>query len=148
MWISSRERRRLRPRTIPVFLGELSWDRMEGYLFGSTGLWVTIFVVGGFAEEHWRAVTLRAFQQAGWDPGFPIVLTSLVFGFAYGVGLPPRGGQGLFSVFGSASWRALMAQIFLTTGSWGVPCIANIVCNLSNRLIRRMAMAPAGADVH
>jgi hypothetical protein len=146
MWISSRERYRVRPRRIPAFFANFPWNKMEVYFFGRPVLWITIFVVGGFAEEHWRALTLRAFERAGWDPVFPVLLTSLVFGFAYGAGHPARGGPGLFSHISSAAWGALMAVVFLGTGSWGIPCVANIVCNLSDWLIQRKAMTRAEPD--
>lgn len=60
------------------------------FLRGSYLLWLSVFLIGGFAEEFWRALCVHGFQQNGYSVGFVNVLTALAFGIAHLSGLPSR----------------------------------------------------------
>jgi membrane protease YdiL (CAAX protease family) len=65
-------------------------EKLEYFLHGSTGSWLSIFVLGGFVEESWRALCIIAFRQNGYSDLTAILITAAAFGIAHVSGLPSR----------------------------------------------------------
>lgn len=95
------------------------------FLHGSVILWVTVFVVGGFVEEYWRAVCVVALQQNGYNGIMANLLSAFAFLLAHLSGLPSRirpGGAGPAMIMGLT-----FSGLFIWTGNLVAPCVASII---------------------
>jgi len=112
----------------------------------STSKIISIIVIGGFAEEFWRALALTAFGRAGFPTEGSVLLTSLFFGIGHVLS---------FQSLGAAIGRALrpaiggifLAALFLWSGTLLAPFIAHIVVNsLAALMQRKHALATETGD--
>lgn len=95
-----------------------------------------VLVLGGFAEEYWRALSLIVFHRAGVSDLYTIFITSIIFGIGH-----------VFSYksFGAAVGRALapaiggafLAILFLWWQTLFIPLIAHVMLNSFGTLMRR-----------
>lgn len=107
------------------------------YATGPIMIWIPIFFLGGYAEESWRAFCLLAMASAYWSVPTAVFATSLAFGFAYMSCFVNRIAGTGSDLLITMVWGASLAALFLAFGSLLSPVIANVVCNLSNMMLRR-----------
>jgi Type II CAAX prenyl endopeptidase Rce1-like len=88
-----------------------------------------IMVVGGFAEEFWRALSLTAFGMAGFGAGSAVLLTSAVFGVGHLLSPPRSLGAALGRSLRPAMGGALLALLFLLGRSLLPPLIVHVLTN-------------------
>lgn len=106
---------------------------------GPAGFWVIVALVGGAAEEPWRAFSLLALQRVDLGTSSAILVTSLAFSFAHLAGIPARipGRPSSWAIWEMAL-GAFLAWLFLTSNSLTAPLIASVIFHLANLyLIRR-----------
>lgn len=108
-----------------------------GFLRGSAKVWIGLFIFGGFAEELWRAFCIRALQNLNWGTSLAILVTSAAFGIAYMAGLPSRVSEGWANLLLVSAWGAALGLLFVASGSVLIPCIANIISNITDMIGRR-----------
>jgi Type II CAAX prenyl endopeptidase Rce1-like len=107
-----------------------SAEMNDYFLQGSVILWVTVFVVGGFVEEYWRAFCVVALQQNGYSGIVANLLSAFAFLLAHLSGLPSRirpGGAGPEMIIGLT-----LGGLFIWTGNLVAPCVASIIYFTSN----------------
>ena len=90
---------------------------------GSAALWVSIFFVGVFAEEFWRAFCLFTFTNTGHSTFVSVVLTAIAFSAGH---LQPSIGGYL----GVATLGVGLALLYLWQGSMVATYSAHLVANL------------------
>jgi membrane protease YdiL (CAAX protease family) len=131
----------------------LRFKRVSGHLLnhgfarGALLTWLAIILIGAIVEETWRAVTLRASSETGFNSSVALIATSVVFLFCQLLGIPSRNqGLGEETLWGLAVSIAL-GCLFLFTGSLLVPLTVNILYNVLNLLlIRRRALNPLNQE--
>ncbi|MGA7920495.1 MAG: CPBP family intramembrane glutamic endopeptidase [Candidatus Acidiferrales bacterium] len=107
-----------------VTAGSFSEDESL-FLHGSVILWVTVFVVGGFVEEYWRAFCVVALQQNGYTGIMANLLSAFAFLLAHLSGLSSRirpGAAGPAMIMG-----LIFSGLFIWTGNLVAPCVASII---------------------
>ncbi len=90
---------------------------------GTVALWASIFFVGAFAEEFWRAFCLFAFTNTGHSTFVSVVLTAIAF--SAGHLRPSTGGY-----LGVATLGVGLALLYLWQGSMVATYSAHVVANL------------------
>ncbi len=90
---------------------------------GSAALWVSIFFVGAFAEEFWRAFCLFAFTNTGHSIFVSVVLTAIAFSAGH-----LRSSIGGY--LGVATLGVGLALLYLWQGSIVATYSAHVVANL------------------
>ena len=94
---------------------------------GPTGVWAVIIVLGGCAEELWRAFCLGALHRTGSSVGFAILCTSVVFAISELAGRPSRISSQPEEIYFTTLVGACMAGLFVTFHSLTMIICANIV---------------------
>jgi len=109
---------------------------------GPLSIWVLTFLVGGLAEESWRAVCLRTFQGNDHRTILWIFLTSIAFVVGRLSGFPARASGSHPEVFWKALHGGILAGYFLAFGTLWVPYIAGLAHDVTNLFtLRRLARA-------
>lgn len=102
-------------------------DRDNYYLRGPFILWCLIFVVGGFAEEYWRAVCITGLQRNDFGPLSANLMTSMAFVLAHLSGLPSRIGAGGPNLGFEFIVGFAFGSLFIWSGNVTTSLIANVV---------------------
>jgi hypothetical protein len=98
---------------------------------GPVSIWVVIILIGGFAEELWRAFCLIGLQNDGLQTGFVVLLTSAVFAASQVGGKPTRISGNPIEVFSTAAIGMGLAILFLRFDSFLLVGSANITYYLA-----------------
>jgi membrane protease YdiL (CAAX protease family) len=111
-------------------------EKHDYFLRGSVALWLTVFLVGGFVEELWRALCITVFRQNGYSTASVVLLTAFCFGFAHLSGRPSRvspGGTSAEMIIG-----LMLGAIFVWSGNIVAPYLASVIYfTYSFLLVRR-----------
>ena len=111
-------------------------------LRGSTGLWLTLFLLGAFAEELWRAFCLATLMATGHSPTMAVLVSSIFFGLGH-FGNPFETGLAtlLGQCLGAASAGTVFAALFLWTNSLVATYVAHFLSNLISMYVMRKKAA-------
>jgi hypothetical protein len=108
---------------------------------GPLSFWIFTFVVGGPAEELWRASSLLLLEQADHGVVLGILITSTAFAIARLSGIPARTSGNHGEVLWEVFLGGALAGFFLASKTLWVPCLAGFVFNGANLLmLRRFAL--------
>lgn len=122
----------------------------EYFLNGSISMWLSIFVVGAFTEELWRALCILSFEQNGHAVLVANLLIAFAFSVAHQSGLPSRIAPGVASAGAEMTIGLMLGGLFIWSRNLIVPCFANLVYYiaiffLARRDLRRPSVSqPAG----
>jgi hypothetical protein len=111
---------------------------------GPAWIWTLTFLVAGAVEEPWRAMSLQALVDAGYNSLFAVLLTSIAFMFARLSGIPGRIPGTVREGFWEALTGAALAALFLTTRTVFAPYIAGLIFNVANLYLVRPVAQPLG----
>lgn len=98
-----------------------------------------VILVGGFAEEFWRALCLILFDRANYSAGSAVLITSLVFGLGHLLSPQPVP-RALGRIMRAATGGAFLGGLFLWFGTLTVPYIAHVLVNSFAALMGRKAV--------
>jgi hypothetical protein len=99
--------------------------------------WALIIVLGGLVEETWRATTLNASFQAGFNASAALIATSAAFVFCHVLGTPGRN-QGLQEeVFWEFGVGLALGGLFTVSRTPLVPIFVNILYHSLNLTLIR-----------
>jgi len=105
-------------------------------LHESTSKLILILVIGGFAEEFWRALTITVFHQADISDIKAIIFSSIIFGvghlFSY-----RSFGAALGKVLPPAIGGALLGTLFLLSQTLFIPFVFHVLINSIGALLGR-----------
>jgi membrane protease YdiL (CAAX protease family) len=101
-------------------------ERNEYYLRGPIVLWFVTFLVGGFAEEIWRAICISSFQTNDFSSASANLLTALTFSIAHISGLPSRVAPGVPSLVAETMIGLLLGGLFIWSGNLTAPYFASV----------------------
>ena len=112
----------------------------HGFARGHLSIWLGIIFFGGFVEETWRAGTLLASSQAGFNSLATVVLTSSAFVFCQLLGIPCR----ILGIREEVLWElvvsVVLCMLLLVSHTLWVPVFVNVSYSLLNLgLVRRMS---------
>jgi len=97
---------------------------------------ICLIVLGAFAEEFWRALSLIAFTKAGVSVFFAVIATSIVFGIGHVFSWKSVGGA-LGRMLGPCIAGIFCASLFLWFHSLFVPMSAHVLLNAFGTLTGR-----------
>lgn len=95
-----------------------------------------ILVLGGFAEEFWRALALTTFDKHGISVGYGIFLTSVFFGIGH-VTSYRSFGYVLGKMLAPAILGVVLAILFLWSRSLFTPFVIHVLLNSASALMGR-----------
>jgi hypothetical protein len=105
----------------------------------------TLILIGGFAEEVWRSITLVVSREAGVSAVAAVFISSLVFGLGHVFSF-----RSLGATAGRAAMPAIagmvLAALFLFWQTLLVPFIAHVGLNAFGTLTSRKRMAATGTS--
>jgi membrane protease YdiL (CAAX protease family) len=110
--------------TTYVIPGVRQWLGRNYYQEGNLTFWISIFLLGAFVEEFWRAFCLLTLTKTGYSALVSTALTAVAFAAAH---IPKRVGR----VVGSGVFGAVAALLYLWTGSLVAPYAAHLTANFS-----------------
>jgi Type II CAAX prenyl endopeptidase Rce1-like len=116
-------------------------------LTGPTSIWLCIIVVGGFAEEFWRAFCLVGFRHEDATRITAILITSVVFALSQLAGRPGRISGNTQELFFTAIVGACLAQLLFVFHSLLIVVSANITYSASCFYKLRKANASSSLEV-
>lgn len=96
-------------------------------LKGPVGIWAAIIILGGFAEELWRALCLLAIRRYGGSVADAILCTAIVFAISELAGRPSRISSQREEVFYTVLVGLCLAQMLVTFRSISMAITANVV---------------------
>ena len=113
------------------------------FVRGPAALWVLLLLMGGAAEELWRAISLVTIMEAGWTPTAAVAGTSIAFVLGRSAGIPKRIREILEELFFTMVVGAILAGLFLVFRALLVPYLTHLILNLTllYRLRRRVPIA-------
>lgn len=101
-------------------------------------IFVTI-LVGGFAEELWRAVAILAFKHSAHSSTQAVMLTSVAFGIGH-LQSPQSPAKALARIFRPTVAGVPLAVLFLWSNSLVVPFLVHVTLNSFAALMGRKKM--------
>jgi len=133
--------------TVILFSGHISvlylFKRVRG-LFFDQGLsrghfltWITIIFVGGVVEESWRALTLSASSEKGFNSLLVLLATSAAAAFCHLLGIPGRTLGLREEVFWDLAVGLALGALFVLYGTVLIPLSVNMLYNVFNLLLIR-----------
>jgi len=108
-----------------------SWEPQHPLARGRAWIWVILLVVGALAEEFWRALSLVTFLDAGCGIGLGVAATSIAFTLGHVCGIPSRMRGFREEILFTALVGVILAALFLAFRTLFVPCVAQLVLNLT-----------------
>jgi small-conductance mechanosensitive channel len=102
----------------------------------STPKLLVVMVLGGFAEELWRALSLVAFGRAGASYLFAVLITSITFGVGHVFSYRSLGAA-IGRMLAPAIAGACLAALFLWWQTLLVPFIAHVMLNSFGSIMGR-----------
>jgi|SRR5580700_105433 hypothetical protein len=113
-----------------------SSEMNDYFLHGSTILWISVFLSGGFVEEYWRAFCIVALHQNGYNSVMANLLSAFAFLLAHLSGLPSRIRQG--GTLAELIIGLMLGGLFIWSGNLVAPCVASVIYfTVSFFLVRR-----------
>jgi len=106
-------------------------------------LWLAIFLVGGFAEEFWRATCISSFRTNDFTAAQANLLTACAFSIAHVSGLPERVAPGVPSLLAEAMIGLLLGGLFIWSGTLTAPYFASVTYFVLNFFFVRRALIPS-----
>jgi hypothetical protein len=124
-------------RLIFVFVRGFALTEGNDYFTrGPVTLWLTVFVIGGFVEEVWRALCITSFKNNDFSALSANLMTAGAFAIAHVSGLPARIAPGI-PVFAEMLVGLMLGGLFLWSGNIIVPFTASIIYFTSAFFIQR-----------
>lgn len=99
--------------------------------------WIAIILVGAVVEESWRALTLSALSEKGFNSLLVLLATSAAAVFCHLLGIPSRTLGLREEVFWDLSVGLALGGLFVLYGTVIIPLSINIFYNLFNLLLIR-----------
>jgi hypothetical protein len=118
-------------------------ERNDYFLRGPIALWLAIFVIGGLAEELWRAVCLLSFQANDFTALSANLMTAFAFSIAHLSGTPERIAAGVPSILAESMIGLLLGGLFIWSGSIQVSYFAGLTYFILNFAVSRKIWSKA-----
>jgi hypothetical protein len=104
--------------------------------------WIAIILTGGVVEETWRAVTLSASLEAGFNSSIFVVATSVAFVFCRLLGIPSRNPGVREEVFWEFAVGLALGALFVLSRTILIPLCVNVAYNSLNLTLVRCKLIP------
>jgi len=104
--------------------------------------WIAIILAGGLIEETWRAVTLSASFEAGFNSSVALIATSAAFVFCRLLGIPSRNPGVREEVFWELAVGLALGALFVLSRTVLIPLSVNVVYNALNLILVRCKLIP------
>jgi membrane protease YdiL (CAAX protease family) len=129
---------------ISVFVPAVALNEENGYFVrGPILLWLSVFIIGGFVEEVWRALCITSFKSNDYTGLSADLITAVAFSIAHVSGLPARVAPGIAVVFAEMLVGLILGALFLWSGNLVVPFMSSIVYFISTFFIQRRSLLGA-----